>query len=541
MKTQLTLLLFLLATLSAFAQPDIKHSINLSDHHCLIKGAGMNNFLKRAIHHSNGSIYGVRWQPQPGVSPLAYDAVLYRYNAQHDTLWTKKYGGSQSDEIEFIHELPNGDLLLTGTTQSKDGDVWYGHSYSAKELWVLRVDTNGNIIKGATFGGSNGSDLYCTIISSDNYIYMSGNTIATDYDFAAPPGGWLDGNGWIAKMDLDLNLKWTRVFIGNDADDAYGITELSNNKFLVSIGTGSTNSEMLGNQAKGLFDGVIFCIDSNKNTVWANRYGCSSGSGLEGCVVSPNKQRLYFIGRSSRADLDVQYQTQQYKLNHWILITDTNGTLLHSKAYGSSESEMFLADKAWHQGHLWILGRTSGGGGDVDYGIPNPNRERTWIAMLDTQANLVAKFTMYIPNGMVYPQNFFSKGGDLYINIMASGSQAVPFNPYSCDTFYRVSTIYKIGSAPLSVSQANKEQSTPAFVIYPNPGNGSIRITLQSEKLQKQYQYKIICLDGKPLHTGLWPKGKQSINLSVSEWPAGQFIIQLETEGQVAQEYFLKF
>jgi hypothetical protein len=537
MKTACTLLLLIFGLGTAFAQPDIKHSINLSDHHCLLRGTGFSNFLLKYVCHSNGSFYGV--SKQGGLN--TYEAVLYRYNAQHDTLWSKKYGGSQSDEIEFIHELPNGDLLLTGTTQSKDGDVWYGHTYSAKELWVLRVDTNGNIIKGTTFGGSNGSDLYCTIISSDNYIYMSGNTLATDYDFAAPPGGWLDGNGWIAKMDFDLNLVWTRVFAGNDADDAYGITELAKNKFLVSIGTGSTNIEMLGNQAKGSGDGVIFCIDSNKNTVWANRYGCSSGDDLQGCVVSPDKQRLYFIGRSSRADLDVHYQTQMYKFNHWVMITDTNGTILHSKAYGSSEMDMFLADKAWHQGHLWILGRTSGGGGDVDYGTPNPNRERTWIGMLDTQANLVAKYTMYMQNGIVLPQNFFINGSDLYINLLASASQAVPYNPYGCDTFYRVSTIYKIGMAPLSVSSTHKEQVSGWFTVYPNPGSGCIEISLQNNKLQEQYRYKIMSLDGKPVQQGVWPYGEKNMNLSVSEWPAGQYIIQLDSGNIVSQEYFIKF
>jgi len=538
---KLLLFIGLLICFKADAQPDIKHSIYLSDHHCLLRGAENFNILNKVMQHSNGSIYGLRKRPQ-NVNGGMWDVQLYRYNAQYDTIWTKIIGGSESDEIEFIHELPNGDLLLTGTTSSNDGDVPYGHTYSAKEIWVLRIDTNGTILKGVTFGGSNGSDLRGTILSSDNYIYMAGGTIATDYDFTTPVGGWLDGNAWVAKMDMDLNLKWARVFIGNDLDEAGGVMELSNNKIVVSMGTGSTNIEMLGNQAKSVAggDGIVFCIDSNKNTVWAKRYGCSTGSELYKCVVSPDKQRLCFVGISSKADLDIQYQTTPFEFNQWILITDTNGTILHSKAYGAIEGAMYLNDIAWHDNHLWILSRTQFGGGDVDYASPNPTRERTWLAMIDTNANLVAKYSMYFPTGNVSPQNLFKRGNDLYINLFALAPPAYPNNPFGCDTNRLVNTIYKIGLAPLSISNTVKERRDELFLLYPNPSSGTLTVDINDEKLNGGYIYRIVNIEGKLMKSGTWPRKKNKYDLNISEFPNGQYILIVENETIISQQQFIK-
>ncbi|MBK8683742.1 MAG: hypothetical protein IPN26_01500 [Bacteroidetes bacterium] len=45
------------------------------------------------------------------------------------TLWSIKYGGSKEDALNFVLEMTNGDLLLCGYSESKDGDVWYGRPF----------------------------------------------------------------------------------------------------------------------------------------------------------------------------------------------------------------------------------------------------------------------------------------------------------------------------------------------------------------------------------------------------------------------------
>jgi len=539
---KLLLFICLLMCLKAEAQPDIKHSIYFKDKKCVYDGDPPPNFDLKHWYwnieaHSSGNFYAIRPVLIGTGANTQYDVLLYKLNAQFDTLWSKQIGGSEDDWIFSIKELPSGNLVLTGTTSSNDGDVPYGHTYSAKEIWVIKVDTSGNILDGNTFGGSNGSDMRSTILSTDGYLYLCGETLANDYDFAHPSFGGLDNDVWAAKLDTNLNIVWIRVFSGNFSEAGFSIEEVTPNMFIVGISSPGTNSEMLGNQAKGIFDVLVYCIDSTKNTIWAKRLGSSGLNDVRKCLVDPIEKKIYIVGNSQYGDLDVQYQTADSSMNVWVVKLDTLGNIVNSKSYGNKEvgygtEEMSIVDAIWHNGHVWVTAFSRGGGADMDPRTGTTSNNNTWIGMIDTQANLVGKYT--IGNvGDDTPIDFFSKNGELFLH-----SYTVSLNNNMSCTGKLISTyILNLGVAPLGLTTYNKKDG---FELYPNPNSGQLFVQIKDSKNGATIKYKIVNQVGKTCLKGQYNQNLEEQQIDISSLAPGSYILHIQSNKQQYSKQFLK-
>lgn len=508
--------------LKAGAQPDIKHSIYFKDKHC-------NEFLFNktisTFSHSNGSVYATFLISNNGI-PYE-DSYLCKLNTQWDTIWTKKIGGSYDDVLEMIRELPNGNLLLAGYTSSQDGDVWYGHNYSAREIWMVEVDTLGTIIKGKTFGGGNGSELTDIIISSDGYIYLAGNTIANDYDFACVNYAPFDASAWVAKYDTAFNKVWINMYVG-DADEGWPtIKEINPNRFIVGYETNSTSFESDPVNAKGASDLLSLYIDHNGNTIWKKRYGSYYGDGSRKSAVDPITKDIYFVGNLQAgtnwvANGDITYMSGTI----WIHKIDTLGNIKGSKAYGANTDLSYTSDVMWYDNSLYIFARSQGGGGDMDQPLGTPGSINTFIGIIDTNVNLVGKKTLSA-EGTVNVSNAFIHLNNLYISTL----MGTYTNPFKCDTSNIVQEFFELGKAPLNISKT--EQSLiEFFTMSPNPGNQQLFIAMSNNYKGYKGYLKIFTMGGKLIYT-------HSINnsnmIDCSQWPKGEYVVEVSLNNSKKQ------
>jgi len=68
---------------------------------------------------------------------IGSDALLMKLNvANGDTLWTRRFGGSQSDEGRFVEQTEDGGFIMVGATSS------YGAG--AEDIFVVKTDRRGN-------------------------------------------------------------------------------------------------------------------------------------------------------------------------------------------------------------------------------------------------------------------------------------------------------------------------------------------------------------------------------------------------------------
>jgi len=148
------------------------------------------------------------------------DIVLVKWDADGNDMWNRTLGG------------PNNDY---GNSLCGDGTYIYTcgktNSYGAggEDLFLVKWDTDGNVVWNRTWGGSN-SEIGRFIIRNGSFIYTTGNTnsfgVAGSSDLL------------LVKWDLDGNQVWNRTWGGSSYESDYGLA--NNLNFIYMIGVTSS-------------------------------------------------------------------------------------------------------------------------------------------------------------------------------------------------------------------------------------------------------------------------------------------------------------
>ena len=79
--------------------------------------------------------------------------AVYGATTRPRILWEKNYGGSLGEQAESIIELKDGNLIVVGRSESKDGNVSENHG--EWDYWIVKINPdNRSIIWERSYGGS---------------------------------------------------------------------------------------------------------------------------------------------------------------------------------------------------------------------------------------------------------------------------------------------------------------------------------------------------------------------------------------------------
>jgi hypothetical protein len=126
----------------------------------------------------------------------AYNLVAVKLDSSGNIVWQKIFAGSTSGGIQGRSILStNQEYIITGFTSSKNGDIVA--SKGSEDMFVLRIDANGNKISSNVLGGS-GSDMSKGVIASPDGTYVSaGHTTSNNGDVLGNHGL---NDMWIVKF-----------------------------------------------------------------------------------------------------------------------------------------------------------------------------------------------------------------------------------------------------------------------------------------------------------------------------------------------------
>ncbi len=74
--------------------------------------------------------------------------------------WDKAFGGNNWDHAHSIVQTQDGGFAIAGTTFSKGA--------GSTDIWIIRLDSNGNLLWEKTFGGSNAENSEKIQLRFDN-------------------------------------------------------------------------------------------------------------------------------------------------------------------------------------------------------------------------------------------------------------------------------------------------------------------------------------------------------------------------------------
>lgn len=212
------------------------------------------------------------------------DVFIQKFDQSGNVIWTTSFGGDGSDNNFSIHSDHEGSVYLIG---SFNGTIIYDVgdeefdliSTGASDLYILKIDTNGNIVWAKTISGPEYKSIYSVKTDVFGNVFTVGNFTGTvDFD-PSNNAYYLTQSGapksFIQKLDANGNFIWVKTIdVGSvlaiDVDDLGNIYITGSFTGIVDFNPGINvyNLSYIGGQ-----DVFILKLDVNGNFIWAQSLG----------------------------------------------------------------------------------------------------------------------------------------------------------------------------------------------------------------------------------------------------------------------------
>ncbi len=151
---------------------------------------------------------------------------MLKLDSNGEIEWQKTYGGNKYDYAWSIQQTSDGGYIVAGST--------YTFGAGESDIWVLKLDSNGNVSWQRTYGGNDYDYAWSIQQTSDGGYIVTGSTES----FGA--GGT---DVWVLKLDGNGNVSWQKTYGGNDYDYAYSIQQTLDGGYTVAGSTRSFGSD----------------------------------------------------------------------------------------------------------------------------------------------------------------------------------------------------------------------------------------------------------------------------------------------------------
>ena len=473
--------------------------------------------------------------------------------------WKETYGGSLDEQVRSIQQTMDGGFIVIGFTKSNDFDVSDNNGES--DIWILKLDSFGNIEWKKSYGGSSFDDGYSIQQTTDGGFVVSGRSFSDDFDVSGNNG---ESDIWILKLDNVGNLEWEKNFGGSLSEEAHSIQQTIDGGFIIAAQSFSDDFDVSGNNGES--DIWILKLKNSGSLEWEKTFGSSSWD-YASSIQQTTDGGFILTGQSSANDFDVSGNYGEGDI--WILKLDNVGNLEWEKNFGGSLNEESRSIQQTADGgfviagysfsndfdvsnnnglnDIWILKLDKAGnleweknyGGslfDEGYSIQqttdggfvvagaafsdnfdvgdNNGLSDIWVLKLDNSGNLEWEKN-YGGSSFDYPQSIqlTTDGGFIIAGHTQSNDFDVSGNNGESDIW-----ILKFEALPVSVQLA---PSVNRVSIFPNPSGGSI--TIRNVESMTPMKIKIVDLNGKLIRS----YNEVNDQIILNKLPTGQYILEV--------------
>jgi len=236
------------------------------------------------------------WTTSFGNSDQVY---LIKTNTSGDTLWTRTYGGSNSDWGYSVQQTSDGGYIVAGT---------YDNFGTNTQAYIIKTNTSGDTLWTRTYGGTNWDYGYSVQQTTDGGYIVAGVTKSF--------GNW--NQVYLVKTNASGDTLWTRAYGGVNYDEGYSVQQTSDGGYIVAgvFGYGGGNPQ-------------VYLVKSNAmgDTLWTRTYG---GTRYEdGFSVQQTSDGGYIVAGATSSFGDTLG-------NVYLIKTNASGDTLWTRNYGGS-------------------------------------------------------------------------------------------------------------------------------------------------------------------------------------------------------------
>jgi hypothetical protein len=336
------------------------------------------------------------------------DFLLLKLDSLGNIVWSDIYGGDKDDDnpTSFV-KTTDGGYLLVGDTDSATN----------KDIYLVKVDSEGNELWTRTYGGSGGETASEVINTNDGGFAIVGKTDSK---------GAGDQDIWLLKLDENGNLQWDKTYGGSERDGGSDVAELPDGGYVITGyaigfgGGGATDMFWIKTDAFGteLWNGVygkeyrdhasnVLIVDDGiiiAGSVKVRKVGTNEYSDIfliKTDFDGNDVWRKQFGGRSNEGAAEMILNSD----NHIVIIGST-------KSYSKDNSVYFLnlSDQGTFEGTLGIL----------DYGDPNLPSEFVVFSNYPNPFNSSTNISYYLNNDNQVVINIYDILGNKILKLLDS-------------------------------------------------------------------------------------------------------------------------
>jgi hypothetical protein len=395
------------------------------------------------------------------------DAWLVKLKADGSIVWEKTYGGSGDDQALDILQTADGGYIFTGLTTSNDGDVSGHHNTVDNDVWVVKTDGSGSIQWQKCLGGQEADAALDIKQTVDGGYIIAAQTASNDGDVSGYKGG--DFDIWLVKLDNTGNLDWQKCLGGSGGDYATRVNQTTDGGYILVGWTSSNDMDISGLHGINNHDAWVVKLDDTGKISWQK---CLGGSRTEqGMGIAQTADGYIVLSITESTDGDVSgYKGGDFDI--WLAKLDNSGNLDWQKCLGGSGIDVGTSIQICSDNNFIICGSTASNDKDVS---ANKGIADVWLVKVDNSGNILWQKCLGGSNGEngLYVSQTQDEGYIL-TGQTKSNDGDVSGNHGSSDIW-----VTKIPKIATSINEAT--QSIDAATIYPNPNNGSFIVHIPSK------------------------------------------------------------
>ena len=305
----------------------------------------------------------------------------------------KRYGGS---DIEFCHKViqnTDGYLLIGETSSPISGDKTEPYRGGKHDIWLVQIRPDGTKVWDKTYGGTGDDQAFNAAIADDgkNYIIGAHSDSPAGGDKTDACRGGLDI--WLIKIDKNGNKIWDKTLGGNDRDEyPTSLTTTQDGNFVLGCGSLSDAS---GEKTDGLRgprtivnkDIWVIKFNTNGNKIWDKSYG---GDGLDEIFdIQELSDASIMLGCNSKSDISFDKTTENFgDYDFWIIKIDAKGNKLWDKTFGGNRTDLLVSMDQNKTGYILLAGQSISGPSGNKTDSLNGNLD-FWLVYIDEKGNKI--------------------------------------------------------------------------------------------------------------------------------------------------------
>ncbi len=429
--------------------------------------------------------------------------------------WQKTLGGTGDDYARSIQQTSDGGYIVAGYTGSTNGDVTGNNGNN--DYWVVKLSAVGSIEWQKTLGGTQNEYAYSIQQTTDGGYIIAGYTNSNNGDVAGNHGG---SDMWIVKLSSTGTIQWQKTLGGTVNDFAISIQQTTDGSYIVAGYTASSDGDVTGLQ--GAFDYWVLKLTATGTIEWQKTAGGSSAD-IAFSIHQTNDGGYIVAGVTLSNDGDVTGYHGGFGYDSWIVKLSSTGTIQWEKTLGGTNDDITWSIKQIEDGSYIAGGYTFSNDGDVS---GNHGGYDVWVVKLSNTGNILWQ-KMLGGTGSEYALSIqqTSDGGYITAGSSSLNNGDVTENQGSSDYW-----VVKLAPDTLSTTDLSRN----VLKVFPNPTTSIV--TIQNPNNFIINKIIIIDLAGKTI----LQQERNATQINVEQLASGMYILQAYSGEEKYTTKFIK-